>query len=189
MPEIAKDYTTDKRKKVRKAIKAALLSLLALVLLVLVAAMSVLLFDKYVKKSVVPSVFGYAPLFVSTGSMSGTIEIGDLIIVKKTKDVGLTDIVTYVGEGDSVSTTHRLINYADETHDLFYAKGDANHAQDVKPVSRDQIFGKVVCVIPHAGLFFSWVSVGGGWIFLLSLAVIIPGGVYLYRRIGGNRKE
>ena len=83
-----------------------------LTLLVIVA--SWLCFDKFVLGHRVPSIFGYSSLMVATGSMSGTIEEGDLIIIKDTGDYGIGDIVTFFQDGDTIPTTHRIYNIDDE---------------------------------------------------------------------------
>ena len=56
--------------------------------------------------------FGYTALEVVTGSMSGTIEIGDLVIVELTKDINVGDIIVY-GQDDNL-ITHRVIEINEE---------------------------------------------------------------------------
>ena len=41
------------------------------------------------------NIFGYTVFQVKTGSMSGTMEIGDIIVVKLTKEVKQNDIITF----------------------------------------------------------------------------------------------
>ena len=77
-----------------------------LTLLVVIA--SWLCFDKFILKHQVPSIFGYSSLMVATGSMSGTIEEGDLIIIRDTDDYKIGDIVTFFQDGDDIPTTHRI---------------------------------------------------------------------------------
>ena len=129
--------------------------------------------DKFVLKSPVPSVFGYSALTVKTGSMSGTIEIGDLIIIKDTGDYEIGDIVTFLQKGDSIPTTHRIIDSREDGS--FITKGDANNVQDALPVSKDIIFGEVVKVLPEVGLFAERVQ-SEGWIYIVALLVILGGG-------------
>ena len=129
--------------------------------------------DKFVLKSPVPSVFGYSALTVKTGSMSGTIEIGDLIIIKDTGDYEIGDIVTFLQKGDSIPTTHRIIDSREDGS--FITKGDANNVQDALPVSKDIILGEVVKVLPKVGLFAERVQ-SEGWIYIVALLVILGGG-------------
>ena len=45
-----------------------------------------LAYDKFIRKSPAPSFFGYSVLVIATGSMSGSIEAGDVVVVKDTGD-------------------------------------------------------------------------------------------------------
>ena len=91
------------------------------------------------------SFFGYSLFEVQTGSMSGTIEPGDWIVIKSTKDIKIGDIVTYRHSNDFI--THRVI----ESHGgTFVTKGDANNTHD-EPIDKSQIVGKVVKIMGGFG--------------------------------------
>ena len=98
------------------------------------------------------SLFGYSIFNVVTGSMSGTIEINDYVVVKNTQDVKIGDIVTFMSEGELI--THRLVI---ANGDTFVTRGDANTADDFS-ISRGDIVGKVVLVIPKAGIWKNVIS-------------------------------
>ena len=98
------------------------------------------------------SLFGYSIFNVVTGSMSGTIEINDYVVVKNTHDVKIGDIVTFMSEGELI--THRLVI---ANGDTFVTRGDANTADDFS-ISRGDIVGKVVLVIPKAGIWKNVIS-------------------------------
>ena len=85
------------------------------------------------------NVFGYTYFVVATGSMSGTIEVNDIIFVKITKDVEKNDIISYKNKSGEI-ITHRLI---DKSGNRLITKGDANNAQD-EPITRSAVLGKVV---------------------------------------------
>lgn len=88
------------------------------------------------------NVFGYTYFVVASGSMSGAIEVDDIIFVKLTKEVNLNDIITYKGkDGDII--THRLIQKSGQE---YITKGDVNNAAD-ETITEDQIIGKVTCSI------------------------------------------
>lgn len=89
------------------------------------------------------NLFGYTLLEVITGSMSGTIEIGDGVIVELTSDIKEEDIIVYKKEENLI--THRLIEMEE---DRLITKGDANNVQD-DPISKDVVIGKVIFVIPN----------------------------------------
>lgn len=111
-----------------------------LVLLVLLCIYTFIVTD-LLKKDYV-NVFGYTYFVVATGSMSGTIEVDDVIFVKITKDVKTNEIITYKNkDGDII--THRLVNKNGNT---YITKGDVNNAVD-DAVTRDQIIGKVKFII------------------------------------------
>lgn len=84
------------------------------------------------------NIFGYSVFQVKTGSMSSTMEVGDIIIVKLTKDVLENDIITY--EKDNILITHRIIEKQEED---IIAKGDANNSAD-DPITTEEVIGKVV---------------------------------------------
>ena len=88
------------------------------------------------------NVFGYSYFVVTTGSMSGTIEVDDIIFVKITKDVKPNEVITFKNkDGDII--THRFLQ---KSGSKYLTKGDVNNAMD-DPVTKDQIIGKVALVI------------------------------------------
>ena len=88
------------------------------------------------------NVFGYTYFVVSTGSMSGTIEVNDIIFVKITDDVEKNDVVSYVNkDGDII--THRLIQIVG---DKYIAQGDTNNVSD-EPFMKKDLIGEVKLVI------------------------------------------
>ncbi|MDI9646537.1 MAG: signal peptidase I [Archaeoglobales archaeon] len=96
--------------------------------------------------------FGVHPAVVGSGSMSPSIQTGDVIIVSKidTDDLNIGDIIQYMAEGYTV--THRIVDII-ETDDgrFFVTKGDANEIPD-DPISEDRVVGKVIFVVPKIGL-------------------------------------
>lgn len=92
-------------------------------------------------------VFGYSIFSVATGSMEPVISQNDIIIIKKQKDYQLEDIVTF--KKDNAYITHRVTEKRGET---FVTKGDANNAKDVA-IDKKEIIGKVVKIIPKAGVW------------------------------------
>ena len=90
--------------------------------------------------------FGYSLFEVQTGSMHGTIEVGDWIIVKTGKDVKVGDIITYKQSNDFI--THRVVESFGGT---YVTKGDANNHSD-DPIDQSQIVGKVVKTLRAFGI-------------------------------------
>lgn len=92
------------------------------------------------------SFFGYSTFEVQTGSMADTINPGDWIVVKVTKNIKLNDIITYSQKGEFI--THRVVETYKEN---YITKGDANNSKD-DPINKSQIVGKVVKILPAFGI-------------------------------------
>ena len=88
------------------------------------------------------NVFGYTYFVVATGSMSGTIEVNDIIFVKITKDAKVNDIITFKNKDGSL-ITHRLVS---KNGDKYITKGDVNNVSD-EEISKNQMVGRVVNVV------------------------------------------
>ena len=96
------------------------------------------------------TMLGYSAFEVATGSMSNTIEIGDVILVKliePNETLSENEIVVFTQ--DTTLVTHRIIKI---NGDQIITKGDANNTQD-DPISRGQIIGKVVKIIPDVKMW------------------------------------
>lgn len=93
------------------------------------------------------NMFGYTFFEVATGSMSPTIEIGDIVIVKFTKDISENDIIVYKDDKDFI--THRLIKIKDNE---LITKGDANNSED-KSITKEQVLGQVIYTVPKVGIW------------------------------------
>ena len=98
-----------------------------------------------------PAVFGYSTAVVISGSMSGSIEINDMVVIHREDSYAVGDVITFKS-GDSL-VTHRIV---EETPDGFVTKGDANNAEDTRPVPPEAVVGKVVLVIPGIGLVIEY---------------------------------
>lgn len=88
------------------------------------------------------NIFNHTYFVVTTGSMSGTIETNDLIVVKLTKDVKKNDIISFRDKNDTI-VTHRVVKIE---ADKYYCKGDRNNSID-EPVVKSDIIGKVTFII------------------------------------------
>lgn len=93
------------------------------------------------------TIFGYSVFNVVTGSMSGTIEIDDYVIVKNTNDFETGDIITF--KYDNVLITHRIREIQGEK---IITRGDVNNSDDYA-ITYDNVIGKVVKILPRAGIW------------------------------------
>ena len=111
------------------------------------------------------TMLGYSAFEVATGSMSNTIEIGDVILVKliePNEPVSENEIVVFTQ--DTTLVTHRIIKI---NGDQIITKGDANNKED-DPITRKQIIGKVVKIIPNVKM---WKEI------ILTPKVLIPSSI------------
>lgn len=98
------------------------------------------------------TILGYSIFNVATGSMSGTIEINDYVIVKNTENVQINDIITFTSNGELI--THRLVQISGNN---YITRGDANTSDDYS-INKKDIVGKVVKVLPKAGIWKNVIS-------------------------------
>lgn len=92
------------------------------------------------------NVFGYSYFVVATGSMSGYIEVNDIIFVKldnNVKHMDIDDVITFKNK-DGEIITHRIISKSGKT---LITQGDRNNTPD-DPVTSKDIIGKVKIVLP-----------------------------------------
>lgn len=170
------------RAKKRSKFKIVLYSILGVILSFFLVMEVSLLSQKFIMKSKAPTFLGYGSAIVATGSMATTINRGDMVIIKKTNDYKLGDIVTFDDPLVSYPVTHRIVDYGPE-EGTFVTKGDWNISRDERIVHENQIFGEVVLVIRGVGWFTSDPEVGAnGWVYFVAIIIIIAGMVYLIKK-------
>lgn len=104
---------------------------------------------------------------VLTGSMEPTIGVNDLIVVEKTNDYEVNDIVVY--QIGNMLVVHRIIAIDGE---MVITAGDNNDGEDT-PINIKSINGEVVDIIPHLGLVLKIVKSPIGLVVIVTLAVIL----------------
>lgn len=125
-----------------RLLSAAVTVFLALVL----AANLWLILSRVWLKEPIPSVLGFTPVYVLSGSMEPVCSAGDLILIHPSPAYEPGDVVTFQEEGELI--THRIIA---ETKEGFWVQGDANNVRDEKPVKSESVIGKVVLILPGVG--------------------------------------
>lgn len=128
-----------------------LLNFLILITFFLVLISIYVFFQTSVMKKNHSNIFGYTIFEVKTGSMSGSIEIGDLVVVKILNEneknmLNIGDVISFYDENYII--THRIKEIDKE----IVTKGDANNAAD-EPISKEVIIGKVEKTIPKIGIY------------------------------------
>jgi signal peptidase len=145
--------------------------LVQLVLLAVLAAVAVAV----AVLIVIPRAVHGQALTVLTGSMTPEIAVGSVVVIRpvdpNTLRVG--DVITYQrspAQNDYV--THRILAIHVETAPATLTmKGDANRAEDVKPVAVTNVRGKVLFSVPYLGSIREAISVRGGGLLLLMLGL------------------
>ena len=121
------------------SIKIFFKSLFTIILVFILLIMLMVISSKYVFKDRIPNVFGYSIFKVVSGSMEPNIKIGDFVIIKKTNNYKVNDIVTYIDNNNNL-VTHRLIKINDFK---VITKGDNNNTSDPE-IALSSIQGKVI---------------------------------------------
>lgn len=113
------------------------------------------------------SLFGFRIYRVISGSMQPALQIGDVIIVKKSNNYSERDIITY--SNGLTTITHRIIAI---NNDEVITKGDANEVDD-KPINKEQIIGKFFFRISNFSLFSVILSKNVIYLIMIFLLVLI----------------
>lgn len=150
-------------------------------------------------KSKLPNIGGYFPLMVQSGSMSGTIETGDLIIVhtideKDAENLKKDDVVTFwENQPGGALVTHRILEVTeDDKGQLVYVtKGDANPAADSRDLYPEKIVGTYVTRLAGLGDVAMFMQTIPGLIIcvVLPLALFIAYDIIRRRRIDKSNKQ
>lgn len=95
--------------------------------------------------------FKYGALVIGSGSMTGTINKGDVIIYELLDDsVEIGDVIVFKNEG--IRVIHRVIDKKDSGSGMrYYTKGDANPNEDEGYREESDIIGKVKLRLPYLG--------------------------------------
>lgn len=136
-----------------KGIKKVI-TVLGLILFIAIVTLGItIVYKSYSEPNKIPSVFGWKPFIVLSGSMEDTIMPGDLILTKEIDALELKegDIISFRTNKYNV-ITHRIINIVDENGERkYYTKGDNNNSADSEPVCNEQIEGIYRYKIPKLG--------------------------------------
>lgn len=118
------------------------------------------------KKLVMP--FDKTIAVVLTGSMEPTIGVNDLIIVEKTDDYQVNDIVVF--QDGNLIVVHRIL--AIEGEEITTA-GDANEGSIDDPIRESDIYGEVIGIIPFLGLVLKIIKSPIGVTLIIAIAILL----------------
>ena len=178
---------------------------LCVILLPILVVNVIMIINSYTNKDEAPSVGKYIPFIVTSGSMSGTIESGDIIITTKVdpQDVEIDDIITFYdpkGSGTSV-VTHRVIDIEETDKGLvFTTVGDVvlneniekygskeaipENVMDViaETVPQEKVISEYSFRIPLVGHISLFMSTIPGFIVCVLLPLLLLVGYDVLRR-------
>ena len=102
--------------------------------------------------------FKHGALVIGSGSMTGTINKGDVIIFSKDVDIADVekgDIVVFIK--NDIKIVHRVIEKKQQSGEYrLYTKGDSNLQEDEGYVTDDELYGRVLNRIKNIGLPTIW---------------------------------
>ena len=139
------------------------LVILACIILIPILVINLsIMFQAKQDESKVPSIFGFKPFIVLSGSMEKEIHKGDMIITKVVEDptsLGVDDVIAF-RDAEGTVTTHRIIDVVLEDGETYFiTKGDNNNTQDLNLVSaKSDIEGIYVGRIPGIGSIMNSLS-------------------------------
>ncbi len=160
--------------KALKITSITLNTILIVITALIVALVGYIAVERYAYDNYMPRVFGYSMAEVGSGSMEPTINTGDLIITKKSKEYEVGDIITFYDPDPSFDgyTTHRIIEIDSDGN--YITQGDREgQIIDDYPVTYEDVVGKVVRIIDNGGNTLDFITSPVGIIVIVGSIVII----------------
>ena len=158
-------------KGIKKVIKV-----LVLILFIVIMTLSItIVYKSYSEPDKIPSVFGWKPFIVLSGSMEDNIMPGDLILTKEidTSELKVGDVISFRTDKYTV-ITHRIIKIVEEEGERkYYTKGDNNDTEDRDAVVDSQIEGIYRYRIPKLGNIAVYLQKPTGIVICIAVPLII----------------
>jgi len=132
---------------------------------------------------------GYKPFIVMSGSMETTINIGDLVIVKKvnSSNIHTGDIIAF--KNGNIVISHRVKEVINDSGTYkFKTKGDNNNVADDFIVSSDAIEGIFVNKIPGLGSILLFLGKPIGLLMVILVIIIVSTALY-FVKFGYSTKD
>lgn len=125
----------------------------------------------------------YKTYVIISGSMEPVISKNDVIIVKGQDDYKVGDIITFEkdldGQGDKSLITHYIAEIKDQK---IYTKPHITQQWDFGSISKQDIIGKVVSVIPKLGFLIIPMLNYAREILLITLLLVLATMVWVVRK-------
>lgn len=159
-------------KKEKKELLKKVTSVIINVLLVFLIILGLL-----ITFSLLPIKNNFQILSVHSGSMSPTISVGSLIVIKPSSSYKVGDIITFkTPNSNKVKdyTTHRLVEIKQNNgNSVFITKGDANKSEDQRSIEPNQVIGREIFKIPWLGYVIGYTKTLPGLILLIVVPATI----------------
>ena len=139
-----------KKKKEKTKLKKVINIIEYLIICIVILFNSILIFKSVKNPNKTPDMFGIKAFIIISGSMSPTIEKGDVVVVRSTEDVVKDQIIAFRNGGTVI--VHRLIDELTiNNKKMFKTKGDFNESPDIELVSPSKVEGFVFNKIRYIG--------------------------------------
>ena len=125
---------------------------------------------------------GYKPFIVMSGSMETTINIGNLVIVKKvnSSSIHAGDIIAF--KNGNIVISHRVKEVINDSGTYkFKTKGDNNNVTDDFIVNSDAIEGIFVNKIPGLGSILLFLGKPIGLLMVILVIIIVSTALYFVK--------
>lgn len=135
------------------------------------------------------AIFGIQSFMVLSGSMSPSINTGNIVFTAKPNNVAVGDIITF--KRNNTNVTHRVVAVTDRNGQkisglmspllrgggIYYqTKGDANKSIDSTLVLQKDLVGRAVFQVPQLGKFSAFLrSPTGFFVFILLPTILFIG--------------
>ena len=164
-----------KKKKIKKTLKYIILNILIIFFIINL----ILLFEENTH------ICGIYCFNIISESMEPTLNVNDVVIVKKTNIANLQkgDIITFNQDGRIIS--HRIKKIIKDDNYLIVTQGDNNEVEDKDVVKEEQIYGKVIFKIGKIGKIISYIQNMRIFINIIIFIVII----YILMNLRDNQKN
>lgn len=162
-------------KKTASTLEKVLTFLLCLILIPVILINTTMIVKSYLQPEKIPSVFGFSPVVVLSGSMYPAFDTNSLIFIKNVDTDTLVqgDIICYLENG-TTAVTHRIHEILEEDGAVTYiTKGDANNTPDRMSVSPSQVQGKYIGHVEGVGGTVMFMQSPTGMILFIALPMAV----------------
>lgn len=170
--------------------KSIIIKILYVIIVPIILYDLLIILQSLVNPDAIPNIFGIKTFDIVSSSMSPSLEVHDVAIIKMCdiEDLKKDDVITFHTENAVI--THRIIDIKNKDGIIeFITKGDNNKVTDIEKVSPSQIEGRYIGKIPKIGGFLTFLRNKG--IFFVVIAILVLCYIFEEKKLSRkmNRKE